>query len=217
MPASSAAPYCLSVDAAVDAETAEGTKQASAGSAADGVDVVTLLGLFGSPEVGRHWSCGPVVPDARAKLLREAAAAVLQAACRFGDLGVALGPHGVDGGDLGDAAIRRAVLAPGLVAPAVWIEGSGKLNARLLRFLSLRFMQLLAKSPGLTAKEIAKQTGMLDECEVALVLRGLNYAGALDTSLFSSTTSASSASASSRDNYYARPLHVLVAEAEGVH
>jgi len=116
------------------------------------------LDLFGPLHPTRHWACDPFP----ARPLQEAAMAVLEEA-------------GIE--QLSDAMLRSLSLPRGAVATAVWVDGEGHFNDLLMRFLCIHLLRLMDKSCGLTAADVAKHAGVLDECEAAAIFSGLIHTG----------------------------------------
>lgn len=124
------------------------------------------LGLFARAHVGWHWVCDPTPSDERRELVMKAATVVTKAA----------------GTGTSKTAVLRLMLPWGSIAPGAWIEGGGAFNVTALRFFSLRVLRQLTRTPGISAAELARQTGILDECEVNLVLGVFTEAGVLESS-----------------------------------
>lgn len=116
------------------------------------------LGLFCHAHAGRHWSCDPLPDGVSEQKLLDAAGVVARLA----------------NPSLGKAAVHSMVLPRGLVAPAAWVQGNGALNMSLLRFMSIKLLHLISKTPGSSAAELARQMGLIDESEIDLVLGTLS-------------------------------------------
>merc|ERR1712048_917716 len=152
--------------------------------------------FFDRAHVGRHWACNPA-PSARCmQLMRNAASLVAWTA----------------GPTVGSVDIQGLMLPAKLVAPAVWVNGYGRLNATVMRFASLRLLQQLVRTPGVTANELAQQVRLLDVCEIKLILGSFAAANLVETSgSLSSVHAASRYPEESTDTlYYAQLLRQVV-------
>lgn len=110
---------------------------------------------------GRHWSYSTTCAAVELVVLRGAAVCVARATAR----------------GCATFGLRGLILADNLIAPAPWVEGAGYVNIEVLRFVMLNLMVQLSSRPSTTAAAHAQETGLLDECEVALLLDGLIGAG----------------------------------------
>lgn len=123
---------------------------------------VTLLACEG---LGRHWSCEGVQEPAQARLSLAAAAHVAREA-------------GLGAGGQGE--LLRCILPQGLVAPSFWVDAEGHPNAPLLRFVTLKLLRHLSRTPGLSVNKLAQQGALVDPCEIEFLLDRLCVLGAVE-------------------------------------
>lgn len=155
VPAAVAAPYCLRW-------RARSNGGSNAGIPASGTDWPGLM--FTRAHVGCHWGCDPVPDVAHRRLMYSAAGFVVRAT----------------GTGIVDMPLQGLLLPIGLVSPAAWIDGLGRLNVSALRFVCCKLMLQLGRGPGVSAAELAQQAGLLEQCEVALLLDKLAAGGLVE-------------------------------------
>merc|ERR1712008_34016 len=229
VPAHAAAPYCLQCRRS--SSSCSGTLESNGGDKARGskghdhsrgnIDtsgcgfaaelVREWFGRHSSRmPAGRHWHYLSQSEDGECADLRQSAASFV-AETSLAVLRVA--KEGSSNGCVAIAAMapHKLVLPASLIAPAAWIDSNGALNMRILRFAMLSLLQVLWRSPGCSAPELAQQAALLETCEVELLLSFLAADNLVE--VVSLPRSRSIAGGSSTQVYYSRLMRQVALQA----